>query len=257
MFELPDSWDETRTLLSALLMFFDRAPMLVVEGVGMVDFQHLCREMPNALERFMRTGLASAWPVPVEIHGTHADWLLLPCGVLSHRPRDFVLRWNVRAIQHAPQWALNLPGVAAFFPHIVLMKHDTGHVDTYIWQQIWQRATAKFFHGNAWQQLVELKALCEQDMANTSWRYREDVLVAKLHPEQQQMWNQVAEPPEMDVQPVPSTRVVDGFMELPIMACCKGHGERAAFFCTVCTQLYCDKCSLLSEHSGHVFKFLK
>lgn len=262
MFALPSTWGETRAILSSIQTFFDHSPMIYVQTaehqVQTLDFDRLCACMSQSLENFLRTGLPSAWHLPVQIHGPHADWILITCGLVPERPNDFVIRWNARCILRPPFWAVNRPGFAAFFPHLASVKNNCGQLDTFVWQQIWQQAVVTFFHGNILQQLVELKHFCEQDMANTSWRFREDVLLSMLQPKQKEEWLQSSGVSNAAEKEKVVERQVDGFLTLPlVMSCCNGDRNNAAYFCTNCQQLYCNDCSLHSDHSGHVFKFLK
>ena len=256
MFQLPDTWEETQLVLQAILLFYDCQPIVFVNGRP-IDFPELCARMSTSLETFLRTGRADAWLVPVEIHGVHADWLTLTCGLVAHRSKDFVLRWNVRAIAQSPFWAINRPAVAAFFPHLIAQKNGIGQLDTLVWQQIWQQATVKFWHGNAFQQLVELRAFCEDKvLVNTRWTFREDSLVALLTPRQKEQWHSRELVTEM-VTAVEPTLNVTGELVMAIAAIScytTGHDTKATYFCIQCEKLYCEACSLQTVHAVHVFK---
>lgn len=263
MFVLPATWEETKDLLMGILLFTDHAPFIYVagpDGVRQLDFKALCASMPDQLYTFLRTGLGTAWHAPVQIHGPQADWLLLPCGVLPSRPEDFVLKWNVRALNQEPLWALNHPGFAAFFPALVHVQKQQGRLETFVWQHIWQLATAAFFHGDAWQQMQQLQAFCAvETMVNVRWIFKEDNLLQMLSPTQKDAYRRQNIVFESD-QPAAvklTNIIIDGYISLPPMACCKrqtGCGNNAGFFCTACTQLYCESCANGSEHVGHVFK---
>jgi hypothetical protein len=248
MFELPASWPEVQNLLAAIQRFCDRQPMIYTRdaqgAVIELDFPDLCARMPASLEQFLRTGEGATWPVPVEIYGGHADWVLLTCGLLPHRPHDFVIRWNVRAMAQPPSWALNRPSMAVFFPGLVLVKNGHGQLDTFVWQQIWQPALATFKLCRT-DQLLELRAFCDQEFANTSWGFRDEHLIASLEPK-------TSSPP---VEPVTPMKV-DGELQMAVKSimCHTGHGAEATFFCMACSKLYCLNCSQKTEHVEHTFK---
>jgi hypothetical protein len=248
--------------LVAIQRFYDCQPMIYVQGGQVLDFQALCSKMPTYLENFLRTGLASAWPVPLDIYGAQADWLVLTCGLLPDRPTDFVIRWNVRAMAQAPYWAVNRPAMAAFFPSMVLLKNGQGQLDTFVWQQIWQTAVGTFWPGNAWQQLVELRRFCELPFANTTWVFRKEPLFSMLTPKQKRDWLADGTEPATDAAAAPAVSappvLVDGELAMAVktIMCHTGHGTAASYFCMVCAKMYCLDCARLSEHVEHTFKLI-
>lgn len=265
MFVLPPTWEETRELLLAILVFCDHAPFLYVSGergVEQIDFGSLCASLPSQLDHFLRTGLREAWRAPMQIHGAQADWLLLPCGVMPSRPEDFVLKWNVRALHQEPAWALNHPGFAAFHPALVQINKQQGRLLTYVWAHIWQQAVATFFHADPLQQLQALRAFCATEiMVNVQWLFKEESLLLMLTPAQLselsvlQQNDRVVDNSALTHSAVQI--IVDGTLVLPPMACFQrqnGCLHNASYFCTVCAQMYCNLCAHKSEHVGHVFK---
>jgi hypothetical protein len=258
MFELPSSWLEVAQLLTAIQRFYDCQPMIYVQGAEMLDFQTLCAQMPTYLETFLRTGLASAWPVPVDIYGAQADWILLTCGLLPHRTSDFVIRWNVRAMAQAPYWAVNRPAMAAFFPGMVMVKNGQGQLDTFVWQQIWQTAVGTFWPGNAWQQLVELRNFCELPFANTTWVFRKEPLLSMLTPKQKREWLQLPADSEAASVATEAPLKIDGELAMAVktIMCHTGHGLAASYFCMVCAKMYCLECGRAAEHAEHTFKLI-
>jgi hypothetical protein len=248
MFVLPTDWNQTRRLLEAIMSFTDSNPVIYVRNGMAVDYGRLRAELPDAMRAFLQTGLPTAWPLPdLQIHGTEADWLLLPCGLVPDRPSDFVIRWNVRSIRSPPSWSLYRPKNAMFFPGLVSVQNNVGSLETFVWNEIWKEATAAFFRTDAHVHIATLVDESAPRMVNTRWRFREMAA-----------W-QTAEAAavKQPVRPVAMTRTIDGVLKIPPMSCAKNHGVNATFYCNSCMQMFCDACSMGLEHTSHVFKVLE